>query len=55
MKMIGERWSNLDVDSKEKYVSLAAKEKIRYDQEMAIYRKKTENQQQQSSSVLAES
>ncbi|CAF1581500.1 unnamed protein product, partial [Rotaria sordida] len=40
MKVIGERWSNLDVDLKKQYVKLAAEEKIRYDQEMAIYRQK---------------
>jgi len=60
MKLIGERWSKLDIDLKKQYVHLAAKEKIRYDQEMAIYRKKTENQgsvieqQQQAPPVLAE-
>jgi hypothetical protein len=59
MKVIGERWSKLDIDLKKQYVHLAAKEKIRYDQEMVIYRKKTENQgsvieQQQAPPVLAE-
>jgi len=64
MKMIGERWSNLDVDLKKQYGKLAAEEKIRYDQEMAVYRKETvittENQiaaveQQKSSSIVAQS
>ncbi|CAF2551331.1 unnamed protein product [Rotaria sp. Silwood2] len=41
MKVIGQRWSNLDVDLKKQYVKLAAEEKIRYDQEMAVYRRKT--------------
>ncbi|CAF1485711.1 unnamed protein product [Rotaria sp. Silwood1] len=38
MKVIGERWSNLDVNLKKQYVKLSAGEKLRYDQEMAIYR-----------------
>jgi hypothetical protein len=41
MKMIGERWSKLDVDLKKQYGKLAAEEKIRYNQEMAVYRKET--------------
>ncbi|CAF1509315.1 unnamed protein product [Adineta steineri] len=39
MKMIGERWSNLDIDLKRQYGKLAAEEKLRYDQEMIVYRK----------------
>jgi len=57
--MIGERWSQLNIDLKKQYINLAAERKIRYDQEMAVYQKKTENQesvveQQQPLPVLAE-
>ena len=39
MKVIGERWSGLDIDRKKHYVDLAAEEKVRYDQEMIIYQR----------------
>ena len=68
MKVIGERWTRLDIDRKKHYVDLAAEEKIRYDQEMIIYQKEetvanpilpAENQipiieQQESSSILGQ-
>jgi len=43
--MIGERWSQLNIDLKKQYINLAAEGKIRYDQEMTVYQKKTENQE----------
>ena len=42
MKMIGERWSNLDDDLRQRFVQLASEEKTRYDREMIDYRKATE-------------
>ncbi|CAF3424790.1 unnamed protein product [Rotaria socialis] len=41
MKLIGERWSKLDVNLKSHYTKLGAEEKLRYDQEMVVYRQKT--------------
>jgi hypothetical protein len=68
MKVIGERWSKLNVDRKKHYVDLAAEEKVRYDQEMIVYHREramlnlmlpTENQtsvieQQESPPILGQ-
>jgi hypothetical protein len=63
MKVIGEGWSTLVDDLKKQYVKLANEEKIRYDQEMVVYRKETSSmtpaenpvvKQKQSSSITAQ-
>ena len=68
MKVIGERWTGLDIDRKKHYVDLAAEEKNRYNQEMIIYQREKavanpilveENQipiikQQESPSILGQ-